>query len=120
MPKEIDKEFWGPISGAVAGEYSQKLEKFDTVRQRLSMPGDWQRLMYTAGPGLRKAGEVKQLLTRVGAPGSISELGFTRERLRRAILHMHEIRARFTVVDLAWTVGILPEKCDELIDEWLL
>jgi glycerol-1-phosphate dehydrogenase [NAD(P)+] len=120
MPEEIDKEFWGPISDAVAGEYSKKLEKFDTVRQRLSMPGDLQRLMYTLGPSLRKAGEVKQLLTRAGAPVSIRELGFSRQRVSRAMLHMHEIRARFTVVDLAWATGILPGGCDELIDQWLL
>ena len=120
VPKEIDKDFWGPIGDAVAGEYSKKTEKFDTLRQRLSMPGDWQRLMYTVRPGLRTAGEVKQLLKRAGAPGSITELGISRERVRRAILNMHEIRARFTVVDLAWAVGILPEKCDELIDKWLL
>jgi len=120
VPKEIDKEFWGRISNAVAGEYSKKTEKFDTLRQRLSMPGDWQRLMYTVGSSLRKAGEVKQLLTSAGAPGSIGELGFSRQRVRRAMLHMHEIRARFTIVDLAWAVGILPGKCDELLDEWLL
>jgi glycerol-1-phosphate dehydrogenase [NAD(P)+] len=120
LPEEIDKEFWGPIAGAVAGEYSKKIEKFYTIRQKLSMPGDWQRLMYTVRPGLRKAGEVKRLLTRAGAPGSIGELGFSRQRVHRAMQHMHEIRARFTVIDLAWAAGILPGEYDDLIDEWLL
>jgi hypothetical protein len=33
---------------------------------------------------------------------------------------MHEIRKRFTVVDLAWLVGVLPNAADEIIDEWLV
>jgi len=32
---------------------------------------------------------------------------------------MHEIRRRFTVVDLAWLLGILPGAADDLIDAWL-
>ena len=32
---------------------------------------------------------------------------------------MHEIRTRFTVIDLAWLVGILPNETDRLIDEYL-
>jgi len=32
---------------------------------------------------------------------------------------MHEIRRRFTIVDLAWLAGVLPGRADELIDEWL-
>jgi hypothetical protein len=32
---------------------------------------------------------------------------------------MHEIRKRFTIVDLAWLTGVLPNAVDELIDEWL-
>ncbi len=120
VPLEIDRKFWGPISNAVAEEYSNKTAKFDIIRQKLSKPGEWRKLLELVKPGLRTAGEVKQLLKRAGAAGSISELGFSRERVRRAMLHMHEIRARFTVIDLAWATGILPGGCDELIDEWLL
>jgi hypothetical protein len=32
---------------------------------------------------------------------------------------MHEIRKRFTIVDLAWLIGILPGAADEIIEQWL-
>jgi hypothetical protein len=47
------------------------------------------------------------------------DIGCSRERIRAAILHMHEIRKRFTIVDLAWLTGILPDDVDDLLDEWL-
>jgi len=120
VPKEIDKKFWGRTADAVTEEYSKKTAKFDIIRQRLSEQGRWRKLLELVRPGIRTAGQVKQLLKRAGAAGTINELGFSRQRIRQAVLHMHEIRARFTVIDLAWTTGILPGRCDELIDQWLL
>lgn len=38
---------------------------------------------------------------------------------RPALRHMHEIRRRFTVVDLAWMLGILPDAAQETLDHWL-
>ena len=49
----------------------------------------------------------------------MADIGCTRERIRSAILHMHEIRKRFTIVDLAWLTGVLPDQADDLIDQWL-
>jgi hypothetical protein len=49
----------------------------------------------------------------------MADIGCTRERIKSAILHMHEIRKRFTIVDLAWLTGVLPDQADDLIDEWL-
>jgi hypothetical protein len=50
----------------------------------------------------------------------MADIGCSRERIRAAILHMHEIRKRFTIIDLAWMLGILPSAVDDLIDEWLV
>ena len=63
---------------------------------------------------------VKGWLTRAGAATTAADIGCSREALASAILHMHEIRKRFTIVDLAWLVGILPDAADEIIDRWLI
>ena len=62
---------------------------------------------------------IRTWLQRAGAAVSIADIGSSRERVRSAILHMHEIRKRFTIVDLAWLTGVLPGQADDLIDEWL-
>ena len=47
------------------------------------------------------------------------DIGCSREALRAAMLHMHEMRKRFTIVDLAWMLGVLPGAADAIISEWL-
>jgi hypothetical protein len=37
-----------------------------------------------------------------------------------AALHMHQIRKRATIVDLAWILDILPGAAEQIIDRWLL
>jgi glycerol-1-phosphate dehydrogenase [NAD(P)+] len=34
----------------------------------------------------------------------------------RAVLHLHEIRSRFTIIDLARLVGILPQAAAEIVE----
>ena len=47
----------------------------------------------------------------------MADIGCPRDRAKRAILHMHEIRVRFMIVDLAWLSGVLPACADALLDE---
>ena len=56
---------------------------------------------------------------RVDGAVCLADIGCSRERMRAAILHMHEIRRRFSIVDLAWLAGVLPDAADDLIGEWL-
>ncbi len=68
---------------------------------------------------VRATGEVKGCLRLAGAASTFGDIGCSRRRLRDAALHMHEIRTRPTVVDIAWMLGILPGAADEIIDRWL-
>jgi hypothetical protein len=45
-------------------------------------------------------------------------LGCDHARLRAAFRHAHEIRARFTVLDLAHLLGVLPATAPEIIAAW--
>lgn len=71
-------------------------------------------------PLARTPAAVKDLLRRAGAAAAIKDLNLSRQRAEQALLHMHEIRKRFTVVDLAWLTGVLPAAADDIIDVYLL
>jgi hypothetical protein len=50
----------------------------------------------------------------------VDDIKCTPERAKAALLHMHEMRKRCTVVDLAWLTGIMPGAVDDIMEEWLI
>jgi len=114
----IDKEFWGALGDEVETHYAQKVERLRKAVEVLS-PGDsWDRLREEVKPFLRSPERTCNCLKRAGAAYRAEDLGCSRERLLRAVLHLHEIRSRFTVIDLARLVGILPQAAAEIVEEW--
>jgi len=43
-----------------------------------------------------------------------------RERFLEAALNCHQMRERYTVIDLARAAGIMPKAADEIIEEYLV
>ena len=68
--------------------------------------------------------------TDLDEPGALSDVGVLllapisnlsgvdRDRLLAAFRHAHEIRSRFTVLDLARLCGVLPGAYEEIVDRW--
>jgi glycerol-1-phosphate dehydrogenase [NAD(P)+] len=69
---------------------------------------------------LRKPAEIKRCLHDAGAAHRIEDIGCSREKFRDALLHCHQMRERYTVVDLARAAGIMPDGVDKIIDEYLM
>jgi glycerol dehydrogenase-like iron-containing ADH family enzyme len=61
---------------------------------------------------------MRDCLKRAGAAYRAEDIGCSRARLLRALLHAHGIRSRFTCIDLARLVGVLPEAAAEIVEEW--
>lgn len=120
MPAGIDESFWGRLSDAVAEQYLAKGPLIEVMRRKLPKPLSWRELMAALRPHVRPAAEIKECLKEAGAAHCVADINCSRERFRAAVLHMHEIRKRPTVVDLAWLLGVLPDRADELIDRWLI
>ena len=91
----------------------------ETAAQAIQRGDAWDGLRARLAPLAKSPATIRDWLERAGGAMTADDIGCSRERLRSAVLHMHEIRKRFTVVDLAWLVGILPNAADEIIDEWL-
>jgi glycerol-1-phosphate dehydrogenase [NAD(P)+] len=114
----IDREFWGPLGDEVEVNYAQKVERLQKAVEILSQGDSWDRLREEVRLFLRTPERIRNCLKRAGAAYRAEDIGCTRERLLRAVLHAHEIRSRFTVIDVARLVGLLPQAAAEIVEEW--
>lgn len=118
IDKTIDADFWGPLAAEVTRHYSDKLERIRIAREKLSAPGAWEALQATITPMLRAPETIKDCLRRAGAAHTAGDLGMPRDRVLAAFRHAHEIRSRFTILDLARLVGVLPDASGEIVSTW--
>ena len=121
MPAQIDAGFWsgGAVAEAVARQYEAKRDAWDAARRHLADRDAWDRLRADLAERSRRPQTIRRWLERAGGATGAADIGCSKEQLRGAVLHMHEIRKRFTVVDLAWMVGVLPDATDEILVQWL-
>jgi len=119
FPPEIDAAFWGKLQDSVNLQYEQKKPLLQSMLGKLNDESVWNKFIEKSRPLVRPAGQIKDCLKTAGAAYTFADIKCSRERIRKVILHMHEIRKRPTVVDMAWLLGILPNAVDEIIDNWL-
>jgi glycerol-1-phosphate dehydrogenase [NAD(P)+] len=115
---DIDGEFWGVLGDEIETNYAQKVERLQKAVEILSQGDSWDRLRAEVQPFLQSPERIRNCLKRADAAHRAEDIGCTRERLLRAVLHAHEIRSRFTVLDLARLVGLLPQAAEEIVEEW--
>jgi glycerol-1-phosphate dehydrogenase [NAD(P)+] len=115
----IDSAFWGPLAESIREQHEQKKPVLKILCEKLNDGESWQDFLAAARAQVRSPSQIKNCLRTAGAAHTFADIGCSRERLRAAILHMHEIRKRPTVIDLAWILGVLPGAADDIIDQWL-
>jgi len=115
---EADAAFWGPLTDAVAKQYAAKAPRIAMAGDLLPCRSSWQELRRQIIPMLRPPQQVRDCLAAAGAACSAEDIGCDRPRLAAALRHAHEARSRFTILDLAWLVGILPAAADEIVQQW--
>jgi glycerol-1-phosphate dehydrogenase [NAD(P)+] len=120
MPADIDKPFWGKLAESVSQQYAAKQPNLKVMRERCSDQAEWKGFIDAVRSKVRSPREIKECLRKADAAHTLEGIHCSRDRFRAAVLHMHEIRKRCTVIDLAWTVGVLPGAADELIDKWFM
>jgi glycerol-1-phosphate dehydrogenase [NAD(P)+] len=115
---DFDKEFWGVLGDRIEAQYTLKVERLQKAVEILSQGDSWDRLREGVKPFLRSPDQIRNCLKRAGAAFRAEDIGCSRERLLCAVRHAHEIRSRFTVIDLARLVGVLPQAAAEIVEEW--
>jgi glycerol-1-phosphate dehydrogenase [NAD(P)+] len=119
LPPDIDNTFWGGITDNVRQQYDQKKPLLNATREKLTDTKTWKTFITAARRQVRPPQQIKECLRNAGAAHTFKDIKCSRDRFLSAVLHMHEIRKRPTIIDLAWLLGILPNAAEQIIDNWL-
>ncbi len=107
--EDIDEDFWASstVIEAVRSQYHKKRRAIETAGKKLSNPAGWQNLRQILLAAVKRPAQIRQWLERARAACLPEHIGCTPHQLQDALAHMHEIRNRFTIVDLAKMTGDL-------------
>jgi len=121
LTEETDRDWWGVLADAVEEEHAKKRARaVQAVEILTSDAGRWEQIRRDLTPRLRDPEELRQCLRRAGAAWRIRDIDCDRDRFLNALLHAHQMRERYTILDLARTVGVLPERAEEIVDRWVM
>ena len=116
--QKVDIAFWGPLGEVVKKNFRKKAHRLQTAKEKLATGDAWDKLKEALAPMLHPPVTLHTCLHRAGAATTAQDIGCSRYRLLDALLHAHEIRPRFTVLDLAHLMGIMPSVAENLVDTW--
>ncbi len=114
----VDRNFWGPLADVVEAEYVEKIPRLHQAVAKLSTGGAWDDIRAELSAMVRTPESIRDCLVRADAAHRAEDIGCSRERLTCALLHGREMRPRFTVLDLAALLGILPAAAAEIVETW--
>ncbi len=115
--EELLRQRFGPLFDAVVKHARPAYPTPDEMRQRLGRLCDqWERLDTEVGQTLRTAQSLEDELASAECPLRFSDLGVEPDRARRSIVHSKDIRNRYTILHLAWELGMLEPWADEALE----
>ena len=117
-PAEVDRAFWGPLADVVAEEYEQKLPRLALAREKLETGGAWDELRSKLAGMVRPPERVRDCLARAGGATTAEHVETDRGRLLDIFRRCNQIRSRFTVLDLAMLIGVMPAAAAGIVDDW--
>lgn len=118
-PEETDSAYWKSLTAVVEEEHALKRAKAEQAARQLGEPGVWDGIRQAIADDGVSASVIKRCLKEAGAAHCIEHIKCAREWFVDAVRHCHQIRERYTVIDLARAAGVLPSATDEIIDEYL-
>jgi glycerol-1-phosphate dehydrogenase [NAD(P)+] len=115
---DINKKFWGKIGDAVQEQYEGKMDRLQQACDILSKKDAWDNLRQELSSMVRKPEVIQDCLKKAKAAYRAEDLGCNREHMIRVVINAHEFRTRFTILDLARLVGMLPEGAYSIVEQW--
>ena len=108
----------------VEKEYVKKKAKFEKAAACLSCGNNWQELQNKIKPGLVPPQKLKNCLALANAAHRYSDImdhgqPLQREKFIQVVLNANQMRERFTILDLALLLGVLPAELDDLVGKWV-
>lgn len=112
---DADASVWGAAAPVISDQWRAKTAGLQKITEVMRDKMAWGRVRAALRESVPSAENVRDILRRAGAAWRLRDIGIERVRAREALLHMHEIRARTTIVDVAWLAGVLPGTLEELL-----
>ena len=109
---------YGPAAdGVIAMEaQAQKNETSARLRRIDAMEEHWEEIR-TLLEDLPSSGEIEDILRSLGSPSLPGEIGVEGELLKNTFLYCKEVRARYTILQMVWDLGLLDTLSDQVIDQ---
>jgi glycerol-1-phosphate dehydrogenase [NAD(P)+] len=102
----------------IEAEYARKLPRLREARSKLAAPNAWDNLRQRLRAMVRPPEVIRDCLAAASAAHKAEHIGCSRQLLLEALTHAHEIRSRFTILDLARLAGVLPDQAYDIIEQW--
>ncbi|MGC9453399.1 MAG: iron-containing alcohol dehydrogenase [Phycisphaerae bacterium] len=118
QPTDVDSAFWGGLTGAVAPHYAEKLPKYQAAAEVITTGNTWDELRSALSRMVRPPRQLHDALRRASAAATAADIGCEPQHLLEAFTHAHELRSRFTVLDLARLLGVMPAGAAEIVSAW--
>lgn len=107
-----------PLRPGITAEVKKKHPTPDTFRARMAdLDRVWDHLWAELDASLQTAQTLRAVLEAAGAPTTAREIGISHGELREAYRRARDIRARYTVLDLAWELGALDDLEETILQE---
>lgn len=107
----------GPLFEAVEPEAKKQHPTREQLRAELTLIRDrWDAIRDRIRPLLLSPARLIELHEAAGVPLDPAAVGQSRASVRHAMLHAKDVRARFTVLDLASELGVLEPWADDVLD----
>lgn len=124
IPTSINTDFWGSLSPVVEKEYLNKIPKMELAINFLSNQKNWDGLRALIRPNLVPASKLKTCLTEAGAAHTFQDIRdngtpLAIENFLATVIHANQMRERFTILDIAVLLGIIPGDIEQLVTDWV-
>jgi glycerol-1-phosphate dehydrogenase [NAD(P)+] len=117
-PAGIDRTLWGELADEVAAKYADKQPRMELARKKLVEKDTWDRLRERLSGIVCPPERLNSCLAAAGGAVKAEQIKCDAERLHTVLVHAFEIRSRFTVLDLAYLLGLLPDAAREIVEQW--
>ncbi len=116
----FNASYWGPFAAAVKEQHTLAQKNIARVSLKLKKGNTWDNARSHISQMLRDPLKIKDCLKKSGAAYRLQDIGCTREQFCEAVRNCACMRARFTSMDLGFTLGILPGAIEDITDEFLI
>lgn len=112
------RDFFGKAAPAIEMEFRKKYpSKGDAHAEAAKIIEEWDGIKGAVSPFLRSPDEIRNILKAAGAKSTYDDLGVVPAVFRQILLLAVCVRNRYTVLDLAFTTGLLDFWADAVIAE---